>query len=187
VEPPEPKAESKSGAVNSAPHEKSILRWILLAVGAFLLLAGTAFGIYWMRHRRHPAQAGASAASAKSSAETAKNSTPLTVINLPLEPFVVNLADAGGHSYARIGITLHLVTPASAGKSASAGSDATASDLRDMVRDQIIDVLNRQESADLLAPDGKEHLKQAIAAAILAKNPQFKVIDIYFTQFLVQS
>lgn len=134
-----------------------------------------------MKHRRHPAQAGAFGASAKSSAETAKNSTPLAVINLPLEPFVVNLADAGGHSYARIGITLHLATPA------SAGSDATASDLRDMVRDQIIEVLNRQESADLLAPDGKEHLKQAIAAAILDRNPQFKVIDIYFTQFLVQS
>jgi len=71
--------------------------------------------------------------------------------------------------------------------SASRDGDAAVNELRDMVRNQIISVLNQKLSADMRAPNGKEHLKQAIQAAITGKNPKIKVVEVYFTQFLVQS
>lgn len=141
-----------------------------------------------MRRPQHATAGGASALhKKKSSSDTSKPAAPPTVIDLPLEPFVVNLADAGGHSFARIGLTLHMATPAGVKNKASGEKDATADNLRDMVRDQIISVLNQQQSTDLLAPNGKERLKRAIQAAIRAKDPQLHAVDIYFTEFLVQS
>lgn len=185
VEPADP-PENESGA--SSPRKGgSVLRWILLTVGVLTLLAAIVGGIYLVRRHQRATGAGASALLKKSSSEKSKTSMPPTVIDLPLEPFVVNLAAAGGHGFARIGLTLHLATPAGTKKKASGEKDATADDLRDMVRDQIINVLNRQQSADLLAPNGKERLKRAIEAGITAKNPQLQVVDIYFTEFLVQS
>ncbi len=174
-----------NGPEKNSPKKRAALRWILPAVGILVLLAGVAGGIYFVRHRGRRADAGMSARSSNNSsaAESKKNAAPLAAIDLPLEPFVVNLADAGGHSYARIGLTLHLATSA---PKTGTSAENEAGDLRDMVRDRIIGVLNGQQSADLLAPEGKEHLKQAIAAAIQAKSPQIQVIDIYFTQFLVQ-
>lgn len=182
-------ADSPTGQPDGGSPKKrtGVLRWVLLAAG-LLLLAGIGGGIYFARHHGFLSRtASTTAQSKKSVAPPSKNSVPQTTIDLPLEPFVVNLADAGGHSYARIGLSLHIAMPAPSKKDASTESAAAASELSDMVRDRIIGVLNRQQSADLLAPDGKENLKQAIRAAVAAKDPQIKVIDIYFTEFLVQS
>ncbi len=169
-----------------SPKKRNALRWILRGAGILVLLAAIVGGVEFARYSRHQVGAGLSAAIFKKSSTVEQKTSTQVAIDLPLDPFVVNLADAGGHSYARIGLTLHLATLAEPRKSASTENDA-ANDLRDMVRDQIIEVLNRQQSVDLLAPNGKEHLKQAIEAAITAKSPRVHVIDIYFTQFLVQS
>ncbi|MGC1781825.1 MAG: flagellar basal body-associated FliL family protein [Acidobacteriaceae bacterium] len=192
AETEETNGPEKNSPKKKAPFNSGALRWILAAAGVVVLVAGIAGVLYFVRHRAHRAVAGVSAWSSKNSsaAQPKKDAPPQVTIDLPLEPFVVNLADAGGRSYARIGLTLHLSIPAAAKKSESAESgenETAANELRDMARDQIIGVLNRQQSADLLAPDGKEHLKQAITAAIQARNPHVQVIDIYFTEFLVQS
>ncbi len=189
VEPAEPAARNRAEE-GSPKNKRSALRWVLPGVGALVLLAAAA-GFYIVRYRRGGSLPGAAASfSRKSSPAEAKDSKPPVKVDLPLDPFVVNLADAGGHSYARIGLTLHLTAPGPGKEGAASekqGSGTAAGDLGDMARDQIIGVLNRQQSSDLLAPDGKEQLKRAIEAAIAAKNPQVRVIEIYFTEFLVQS
>ena len=54
------------------------------------------------------------------------------------------------------------------------------------MRDTIFDVLGRQTSGLLLAPDGKEKLKSELMTAIGQRNPELRVKTVYFTDFLVQ-
>ena len=54
------------------------------------------------------------------------------------------------------------------------------------VRDTTLTVLGRQSADDLLAVNGKEHLKVELKAALAKHNPELKVADVYFTDFLVQ-
>ena len=163
---------------------KKSSRGILFAILGLLVVAGAVGGFLFFRHHKTTRSANASAAG--SSAAAAKQPAPIATVDLPLDPFVVNLADTGGHSYARIGLTLQLAAPAATGKKEKKEASADASGPRDMVRDTVITVLNQEQSTDLLAPGGKEHLKQAIRSAVAARDPQVKIIDIYFTEFLIQ-
>ncbi len=100
-----------------------------------------------------------------------------------LEPMLINLADEGGHAYLRLGVVLAEedesgVKPKEEAKP-EPGADAS-------VRDTIFEVLGRQMSPALLAPDGKEKLKAALMTAIGQRNPELHVKTIYFTDFLVQ-
>ena len=54
------------------------------------------------------------------------------------------------------------------------------------VRDTVLTVLGRQTADGLLAADGKEHLKAELKSAIAEHNPDLKVKDVFFTDFLVQ-
>jgi flagellar FliL protein len=54
------------------------------------------------------------------------------------------------------------------------------------LRDIALDVLGRQQVADLLLPDGKEKLKAELKKALQERDPAVKVQDVYFTEFLVQ-
>ena len=100
-----------------------------------------------------------------------------------LEPMLINLADEGGHAYMRLGVVLAEEDEPgprpNEDTKPSAGDDAS-------VRDTIFDVLGRQTSAVLLAPDGKEKLKSELVTAIGQRNPELRVKTIYFTDFLVQ-
>ncbi len=180
--------ERPSEANSSAAVEKTrkrFPRWVFFALLGLVLIAAGGFLFWRYRRNTHSDRNGAVPNSA-ASVVAAKTATPVPTIDLPLDPFVVNLADAGGHSYARIGLTLQLVALAATGKSEKQAATGDASGPRDMVRDTVITVLNQEQSTDLLAPGGKEHLKQAIKAAVTARDPQVKIADIYFTEFLVQ-
>lgn len=107
---------------------------------------------------------------------------------LVLEPLVVNLADGNGAAYLRVSIALNVVDvtgdPAKEGKK---GEDAKAAKETDAaVRDTALAVLGRQSSESLLAADGKERLKKELKDALAERNPEIKVADLYFTEFLVQ-
>ncbi len=181
----EPTPEKTAAAT---PPKKSggLLRWIVMGAGSLILLAGLAVGGWlWKRHHGHsktPAMAKAVVVKESKPAE------PPATVEMPLEPFVVNLADAGGHSYARIGLTLSLLAPAEAKKTEEKKEGAgSGPDLKDEARDTIITLLSEQQSAALMATGGKEHLKQLMRQALLARDPRLQVADIYFTEFLVQS
>ncbi len=66
-----------------------------------------------------------------------------------------------------------------------AGSKTASSDIA-ALRDTILDVVGQKSSNDLLSPDGKEHLKNGLKNALAKRNPDIKVREIYFTEFLVQ-
>jgi flagellar FliL protein len=109
---------------------------------------------------------------------------------MALEPLLVNLSDASGSSYLRVALTLR-VADVVEGKDAKAKEekpkdDKVASDAVASVRDTTLTVLGKQTADGLLALDGKEHLKADLKKAFAEHNPDLKVMDVYFTDFLVQ-
>jgi flagellar FliL protein len=96
---------------------------------------------------------------------------------LHLEPFVVNLADTENNSFLRVGIDLGLDKPLS-------GKEGEASSPR--IRDCIICVLSTWRSEALLAPDGKQKLKEEILHAVKDRVPELGAQEVYLTEFLVQ-
>jgi flagellar FliL protein len=99
-----------------------------------------------------------------------------------LESFVVNLADPEENRFLRVGIDLGLENPlpAKEGKGGE-GEIPTA-----RIRDCILVVLSSWHSDTLLAPDGKQKLKDELVRALRARVPELGVREIYFTDFLVQ-
>ncbi len=114
---------------------------------------------------------------------------PITTHAMVLEPLLVNLADAGGSSYLRVALTLRVVDVAD-GQNAKAKDKKTKDKVGDeaeaAVRDTVLTVLGRQTADGLLATDGKGHLKAELKSALAEHNAELKVIDVFFTDFLVQ-
>jgi flagellar FliL protein len=54
------------------------------------------------------------------------------------------------------------------------------------IRDTVLAVLGEQTSSGLLAPGGKERLKEELQAALASHNAELKVRGLYFSDFLVQ-
>jgi flagellar FliL protein len=158
---------------------------MLLAVVAGVVIAAVGIGgvVYYLaRTGRLPIQGAA--------AQKTEAVVPITTHAMVLEPLLVNLADAGGSSYLRVALTLRVADVADK-------KDAKAKDEKNKdgkstdepvaaVRDTVLTVLGRQTADSLLASDGKEHLKSALKVALAQHNVDLKVMDIFFTDFLVQ-
>ena len=99
---------------------------------------------------------------------------------LPLEPFVVNLADADAARYLRIRVTL-LVDDKSKAKELT---DNQALQLK--VRDVILQSLTVKTSRDLINEAGKNKLRQEIQEKISVYFQEPKLVDVMFTEFVIQ-
>ena len=122
----------------------------------------------------------------------AQEKEPPKTHGLVMEPILVNLQDPGGRAYLRVGITLRVMDdepvkgaktkeekPADKGPKLPTEAETSA-------RDVILTVLGQQTSDDLLEPDGKEALKAKLKAGLLAHDPELKVTELFYTEFLVQ-
>ena len=99
-----------------------------------------------------------------------------------LESFVVNLADPEDNRFLRVGIDLGLENPvASKEGKGGEGEVPTA-----RIRDCILAVLATWHSDSLLAPEGKQKLKDELVHALRERVPELGVREVYFTDFLVQ-
>ena len=96
---------------------------------------------------------------------------------LPLETFVVNIS-SGQRAYLRVGITLGLARPLLASK-AEAPIVAT-------VRDTILGILSAAQAEELVKTEGKKQLKEQLLKSLQERVPQLGVVNIYYTEFLVQ-
>lgn len=176
---------------------------VVVMLGVCLGMAAVGGGVYFlMKSGKLPigAAAGRDAANAPGGAGEGK------VHQVVLEPILVNLADAGGHAYLRLGLTLDVEdTPGAAtektkdvpakssdesavpaGAAVAVGATAPPSEIETSIRDTVLTVLGQQTSAWLLGPDGKEHLKLELQDAIAKREPRVKVKDLFISDFLVQ-
>lgn len=132
--------------------------------------------------------------SGKLAAATGAAAAPVVVVTAPppshvlaLEPMIVNLSDEGGRSYLRATITLRIKDEAKAEsakeeKKNPKEPDATAVELRD----NTLAVLSRQTSESLLSATGREDLKKQLEVEYKQHVPDVSVLDVFFTDFLVQ-
>ncbi len=124
---------------------------IMLAIALLVVLAGGGGAVFFMKKKAHDALEAQGDEGAAPAAEhaVAKHDAKHPPIFLPLDPFVVNLADRETERYAQIGITLEL-------------EDAKFAD--DMkvympaIRNAILMILAHKTSAELLERSGKEKL-----------------------------
>ncbi len=151
--------------------------------GVAIATLGVGGVMYYLAHTgRLPTQAG--------TAQKTEVAVPITTHAMVLEPLLVNLADTGGTAYLRVSLTLRVSGPADnkgakakdeKGKDDKGGDEAVAE-----VRDTVLTVLGRQTADGLLAANGKRNLKAELKTALAEHNGDLKVIDVFFTEFLVQ-
>jgi flagellar FliL protein len=99
---------------------------------------------------------------------------------LPLEPFIVNLADADAARYLRIKISLLVHDEAKAGEMVENPA------LQLKVRDVILQSLTAKTSQDLINESGKNTLRHEIHEKIAMYFRQAKLVDVMFTEFVIQ-
>ena len=99
---------------------------------------------------------------------------------IPLEPFVVNLADTDAARYLRIKISL-MVDDKSKLKEVSENQA-----LQLKVRDVILESLTAKRSQDLINAEGKNNLRHEIQEKVAIYFRAPKLVDVMFTEFVIQ-
>lgn len=141
----------------AVPAKKGKKKLIIILVAALLVvLAGGGGAAFYFKKKAAAAAAaeeGAGEAGAAGEHKTAKRDSKHPPTFLPLDPFVVNLADKDADRYAQIGITLEL-------------QDAKFADELKLympaIRNGILMILAHKTSGELLERSGKEMLASQV-------------------------
>ncbi len=148
-------------------------KWLLIIVGLVVLLGGAGGAVYFFGFSAEAEEL-----------EEAPTTQKLNKVNdvFQLEPLVVNLADEDDLRYARIGVSLGLI---------SAKPGAAIIDEKLMIprlRDKFLVLVGQKTSVELAMTEVKEDLKKAIADFINAglDPEQGRVAEVYFTEFIIQ-
>ncbi|HZV93717.1 MAG TPA: flagellar basal body-associated FliL family protein [Caldimonas sp.] len=148
-------ADAAAGAAPAKGGKKKLLVMVAVAVVVLLVLGAGTVVILKKRAAAHAAAQADDDGTAVSSAKAEKSHESMgPPTYLPLDPFVVNLADKEGDRYAQIGITLEIE------------SSVMAEQMRGYmpsIRNAILMVITRKTSRELLEPLGKEQLADEIA------------------------
>lgn len=153
-------AAAAEAVADGAPPKKGKKKMIIIIAAVAILLGGGGGGYFFMAKKK--AEAAAAAAAAEEGGEEAaapvhkaashdSHKTPPTYV--PLDPFVVNLADKDGDRFAQIGVTLQV-------------DDAKFADEMKIympaIRNGILMVLAHKSSVELLQRSGKQALAEEI-------------------------
>jgi len=144
----EPAADA---APSRRPRKKILVLGALLLALALALAAGT---VVFLKQRAARAAVGDDeVATAEHAAGASHIDAKATPIYLPLDPFVVNLADREADRYAQIGITFEL------------DSNASAEQIKaymPAIRNTILLIVANKTSKEMFAREGKEQLAQEL-------------------------
>jgi flagellar FliL protein len=167
---------SASKGENAPAKTKKSRKWLLaLSLGGIVLGAVGGGAFFWWKSQ----QAGAAAHAAGEHAAPVV-AEPVVSGALPFQPFVVNLADAGGTRYLKADLRL-LVSGVENLKELEENEVVM---LR--LRSAILEYLSQQTADRIVTPEGKEALKRALAERCTALLEHGKVSDVLFAEFVVQ-
>jgi flagellar FliL protein len=115
---------------------------------------------------------------------------------------IINLADPSGRKYIRLTVVLEFAPeepPADAKEAKSSGGHgggetaAAATDFETRIQsrmpvmdDVVITLLSTKTFEELYTAEGKERLRQELMQAISQRLPEFHLLSVYFTEFVVQ-
>ncbi len=154
---------------------------MVIIAAAVLVLGGGGGFFYWKKGQAVAAEERESAsehATDKSTKKSKHKEVEATGV-VPMEAFLVNLADSNASRFLRV--TLRLVVENEEEAKEIEHSEVKAA----RARSAILELLATQESAKLVTPEGKDELKKAIAEAT-SKVLGVEVHDVLFTDFVVQ-
>jgi len=153
-----------ASAEQPAPKKNSKKLFIIIGVVVFLLVGGGAAGfMIWKKKADEAAAAAAEeggddAHAAPKAHKPAQRDHKLPPAYMPLEPFVVNLADRDADRYAQIGVTLEI-------------DDAKfAEEMKPYmpaIRNAVLMILSHKTAAELQGREGKEQLAAEIAREVV--------------------
>lgn len=157
-------AAAPAAEAAAAPPAKGKKKLIIIIAAALLVVAGGGGGAVFYMKKKAAAEAAAAAeaegedGAAPKHKKEAKHDASHPPAFLPLEPFIVNLADKEVDRYAQIGVTLEL-------------DDAKTADTlkayMPAIRNGILMVLAHKTSAELLERKGKEALANEIMREVV--------------------
>jgi flagellar FliL protein len=107
---------------------------------------------------------------------------------------IINLVDPGGRKYIRLTIVVefapdnpeYLTLPAAEKTTYLTEFEAKLTALTPIMDDTVITLLSTKTYDDLYTAAGKEALRKEILDSLTTKLPDFRVLSIYFTEFVVQ-
>jgi flagellar FliL protein len=161
-------SEEKAAPEGAAPKKKGGRKKLMYGAAAVLLIGIVGGGAYWWKAGAAPAEG-----------ESAKGKEVDRGL-VKLEPFVVNLADVGSSRYLRI--TLELLVE-DAERAEELEKDRVS---LTKARSAILELLTTQLSTELVKPEGKAALRQAIKEVVAHAVNHLEVIDVLFSDFVVQ-
>ena len=168
------KIESKPTVENTADAglpKKGFKLWILIGSVVLVVMLG---GVAYLAL---PYFKGAS--DGKSKGKDAKTVKKEEVkATLPLEPFLVNLADQDSPRFVKTTFQLGLAEEMEKEGEGKAFIPA--------MRDSIITLLSTKTAEQILTSEGKEKLREEIKTRINTLSPKAKVLEVYIVDFVVQ-
>ena len=180
----EPKEDEKPEAAVAAPKASSpIAKMLLIVVVALISSAGGGVMSWFLITKTMKVEAKAEAEVESTPASQKAEEVEKAIEKggaLPLEPFVVNLADADAARYLRIRVSL-MVDDKAAIKELTENSA-----LQMKVRDVVLQMLTAKTSHDLMNEEGKAKLREEIHEKITAYFKKPKLVDVMFTEFVIQ-
>lgn len=163
------------------------LKIVLIILILLMLLVGGAASFWWFQLREPGAPVKSGTLQAAPAAQEAPNDaaggSPATDIprpvinNVALPTVTVNLADAAGDRYLKVGMDVEVSSP-------DAARDIQAQSAK--IRDAIIILLSSKTYAELSSTEGKMQLKNEVAARLNQILGTPRVVRVYFTDFVVQ-
>lgn len=147
-------ADPSMGAVPLKRGKKKLL--VMMAIGLALAIALSGGAVFYLKQKAAHAAAAAEAGDEEGSTgeHAAAKVDPKNVpVYLPLDPFVVNLADKEADRYAQIGVTFELANGASIEEMKA---------FMPSIRNAILMILANKTSRDLIDRAGKEQLADEI-------------------------
>lgn len=155
-------APAAADAAAAAPAKGKKKLIIIIAAALLVVAAGGGGAVFYMKKKAAEAAAAAEAdgedGASPKHRKDAKHDASHPPAFLPLDPFIVNLADKEVDRYAQIGITLELDD----GKTAD-----TLKAYMPAIRNGILMVLAHKSSAELLERKGKEALADEIMREVV--------------------
>ncbi|MEO7275957.1 MAG: flagellar basal body-associated FliL family protein [Vicinamibacterales bacterium] len=154
---------------------------MMIVVAAGLILGGGGGFFYWKQTQAaamEESDGGPKHGSEQSTKKSKHQEVEATGI-VPMDAFLVNLADTNASRFVRVTLRLVVETPDEAKEIEESPVKLARA------RSAILEILATQESAKLVTPEGKDELKKAIAEAT-TKVLGLEVHDVLFTDFVVQ-
>lgn len=157
------KSEQKTATETGKAGKQGGHMPLMAIVGVVLVLNVLIVGKIFMGGK------GGSPQSSKASTEVGKK--------LPLEEFLVNLADPGGEHYLKTTLSLGLRKDV---------DDKKLEEELAPIKDAVISVLSSTTRDNVITEAGKEKLKNEIKERVNKRLGDAKVVEVYFTAFATQ-